>query len=343
MAQTDDLLNIMRDVLLTVKLDNRERFKQMVLETKARTEAALVPGGSGVVDARLRAYFNEADWAAEQMGGVSHLFFLRQLAQDVDQDWPGVLSKLEEIRRILFNRNSALCNVTLDETNWGQFQPKLADFLSALPAAPVNIAPWTPQRGPGFEGLTIPAKVNYVGKGANLFELGYKLHASHMVITNYLRTTWLWERIRVQGGAYGGYCSFDSHSGVFNYLSYRDPNLLDTLDNYDRASEFLRQADLSEDELSKSIIGAIGRLDAYQLPDAKGHTSMVRYLLGITDELRQRRRDEVLSTTLTDFRTFAEVLEQVNQNGLVVVLGSQEDIEAANATRGNWLNVQKVM
>jgi Zn-dependent M16 (insulinase) family peptidase len=191
--------------------------------------------------------------------------------------------------------------------------------------------------------LTIPAKINYVGKGANLYKLGYNLHGSHLVITNFLRTTWLWEKVRVQGGAYGGFCRFDPHSGVFNYLSYRDPNLLSTLDNYNGSSQFLQQVDLSKAEITRSIIGAIGQIDAYQLPDAKGYTSMIRYLIGLTDEFRQQLRDEVLSTTSVNFRAFAEVLQQVNEKGLVVVLGSQEAITEANAGRGDWLKVQKVL
>lgn len=185
--------------------------------------------------------------------------------------------------------------------------------------------------------------MNYVGKAANLYDLGYQLHGSVSVILNYLRSTWLWERVRVQGGAYGGFCLFDRRSGVLSYLSYRDPNLLDTLDNYDQSAEFLRQLDLSDDELIKSIIGAIGLIDAYQLPDAKGYTSMVRYLAGDSNEMRQRLRDQVLSTTAADFEAFVEVLEQVKRQGLVVVLGSEEAIEATNATREGWLKVRKVM
>ena len=77
-------------------------------------------------------------------------------------------------------------------------------------------------------------QVNYVGKAANLYEdAGYKLHGSAYVINKYLGTTWLWDRVRVSGGAYGGFSDFDSHSGMFTYLSYRDPNLLKTVDNYD--------------------------------------------------------------------------------------------------------------
>lgn len=343
LAQADDLLAILRDVLLTVQLDNQERFRQMVLEEKAGQEARLMPEGHHVVNTRLRAHFNEADWAAEQMSGVSYLFFLRRLAQAVDTDWPTVLATLVQIRRILLNRNAMLCNVTLDEANWSRFEPKLAAFLNTLPIASVRLAGWSPQYGPSFEGMTIPTQVNYVGKGSNLYKLGYKLHGSAVVITKYLRNTWLWDRVRVQGGAYGGFCLFDHRSGIFTYLSYRDPNLLVTLDNYDQAGQFLRQLELNEDELTKSIIGAIGDMDAYQLPDAKGYTSMVRHLTGDTDEARQRMRDEILGTTRADFKAFAEGLEQVNSNGLVVVLGSQADIEAANAARQGWLSVFKVL
>ena len=344
MDHADDLLDILRDVLLTVKLDNPARFKQMVLEAKARREAAVVPAGHQIVNTRLKAYLNPAHWAAEQMGGISNLFFLRQLAQDVEQDWPAVLEKLEQIRQTLLNREAALFNVTLDAANWAGFQPKLVDFAHPLPAAPVKLTRWSPPPAPGPEGLTIPAQVNYVGKGANLYELGYQPHGSVAVIANYLRTTWLWERVRIQGGAYGGFCVFDRHAGVFNYLSYRDPNLLETLDNYDQTAQFLRDLDLSREELTKSIIGAIGDMDDYQLPDAKGYTSMARYLIGDTDAARQQRRNEILSTTAADFRAFGEVLEPVKQEGLVVVLGSQEAIQAADDARGgDWLEIQKVL
>jgi Zn-dependent M16 (insulinase) family peptidase len=119
---------------------------------------------------------------------------------------------------------------------------------------------------------------------------------------------------------------------------------LGTLETYDQTSNFLKALDISEDEVSKSIIGAIGSLDAYQLPDAKGYSSMVRHLIGLTDKRRQQHRDEVLATTAADFKAFAEVLAEMNQRGNVVVLGSQEAIESANQARGgDWLRVQKVL
>jgi hypothetical protein len=341
--QAGDLLDILRDILLSLKLDNQERFKQMVLERKAGKEAGLVPGGHQVVNMRLRSHFNTADWIAEQMGGISSLFFVRRLMEEIEEDWPAVLARLEQIREALLHRNNMLVNVTLDQENWQVFRPRLARFISVLPAAPINPMTWHPRPTPDFEGLTIPAQVNYVGKAANLYELGYEMDGSIAVISNYLRTTWLWERVRVRGGAYGGFSAFNKHSGVFSFLSYRDPNLLDTLQVYDETSRFLRDLDLSQEELTKSIIGTIGKMDAYQLPDAKGYSSMIRYITGDTDEKRQQRREEILSTSPADFKAFAEVLERLNQEGHVVVMGSEEAIEAANAKREDWLHVQKVL
>lgn len=345
-AQLPDLLDILRDVLLTVHFDNQARFRQLVLEAKAGMEASLTPGGHAVVSGRLRAHFDEAGWLGETMGGVAQIFFLRQLVQDVENDWEGVLEKLEAIRAALIQRGNLLINLTLDAANWEQIRTRLSALIGELPARETaeRDAAWTPSAFPHHEAFTIPAQVNYVGKGGNLYALGYRRHGSINVIRKYLSTTWLWDKIRVQGGAYGAFASFDWLSGVWNYTSYRDPNLLSTLDHYDGASRFLRGLNLTPDELTKAIIGAISDLDAYQLPDAKGYTAFVRYLTGITDENRQQTRDEVLATTQADFRAFADVLDALNPQGQVVVLGSAEAIGAANEREGGkWLEVTKLL
>ncbi len=344
LAQADDLLAIFRDVLLKVKLDNPARFKQLVLEDKASHEARLVPGGHQVANLRLRSHFSEADWANEQLGGINQLFFLRELADIIDTNWSSVLEKLETIRRTLINRVGMVVNVTLDAANWKMLKPAVDEFISALPSHDAQRQGWVPTYVRNNEGLAIPAQVNYVAKGANLYDLGYSLHGSVTVINNYLRTTYLWERVRVQGGAYGGFCVFDARTGIYSYLSYRDPNLIGTVETYDKASQFLHDLELDDHELVKSIIGAIGAMDAYHLPDAKGFNSMIQYLTGETDAYRQQIREEILATSHEDFRRFGEALAKIREQGQIVVLGSQEALEAANQARGdNWLRVTKVL
>ena len=342
MGQSTELLNILKDILLNTKFNDRERLKQIVLEEKTGLESSLVPSGHIFANRRVRAQFGGAGWVNEQMSGIGYLFALRQIAKDIDKKWDSVLQKLETMRDLLITSKSLICNVTLDAEHWKTFKPHLENFIFAMPEKNVQLSTFDIQPAIEKEGLTIPAQVNYVGKAANLYDLGYEFDGSAEVITGYLRMAYLWEKVRVQGGAYGGFCIFDSNSGVFSFLSYRDPNLDTTLENYDNAAGYLKNLDaksLSDNELTKAIIGAIGDMDSYQLPDAKGYTSMMRYLTGRSDALLQKERDEILSTNGEDFIAFGEVLEKAAKSKAVAVIGSQSAIESAKA----GLKVTKVL
>ena len=151
LPQVQELLAILKDVLLTARLDNRERFKQMVLEEKAQMEQRLIPAGSQMVEMRLRSCFNEADWAEEQMKGVSYLLFLRGLANAVESDWQGVLAVLEDLRGKLVNAGATIANVTLDEKSWSGCEQHLRAFLDALPHAALPHLP-------GCRSVLLPMK-----------------------------------------------------------------------------------------------------------------------------------------------------------------------------------------
>ena len=338
-----EMLAIIEDILLTTQYDNPDRFKQIVTERKARMEGSLVPSGHSVVNRRLGAALTRSGWLSEQTQGLESLFFTRELIERMDADWARVAESFEQIREKVINRKTMLLNVTLDAENWQQVRGQLGGFVGAIPSSELEAAEWTLDASPDAEGLTIPAQVNYVGKGANIYKLGYQPHGSISVVRKYLGTTYIWEKIRVQGGAYGGMLAFDLNSGVFNFLSYRDPNLTATLERYDGTVDFLRNLELDEAERVKAIIGTIGDMDAYQLPDAKGFTSMVRYLSGYSDEVRQQMRDQVLSTTQADFKALAEVFQKVNETGKVAVLGSADAIAEANKEKDDFLKVKTVL
>jgi hypothetical protein len=330
--KSGDLLDIMRDVLLTAKLDDKERFKQMVLETKAGLEAGVVGSGHSVAAARLDAQRSIAGWVGEQMGGLSYLQYIRQLASRVDKDWESVRADMHRIKQLLLQRQGAYINMTGDETTLSHAAPHVDAFLQSLPETSAGPSSWSNTLAARNEAIVVPTQVNYVGKAANLYEdAGYKLKGSSYVINKHLGTTYIWDRVRVSGGAYGGFTDFDTHSGMYTYLSYRDPNLLKTVDVYDGTVDFLRNVDLNQDALTKAIIGTIGDVDGYMLPDAKGYTAFMRHLLNIGDEERQQRRDEILGTTVKDFREFADVLECVKgDKGRVVAVTSSERAKDVN-------------
>jgi Zn-dependent M16 (insulinase) family peptidase len=329
-----EMLSILRDLLLVPRFDDQECFLRIVLEEKTRKESALIPSGHQVVDSRLRAGFDDAGWVEEQLSGIEYLLFLRRLIHRIETDWPTVLTTLEQVLALLLNRQTCICNLTLNEDAFKPFQPELETFLHELPAYHPTLVEWAMDRLSENEGLTIPAQVNYVGKGAQIYDLGYQLDGSIHVILGYLRFTYLWEKVRVLGGAYGAFSVFDPLTGGLTYISYRDPNLTKTLDVYDAASRYLGQLQIDDRELTKAIISTIGHSEPFRLPDAQGFTSMARYLTGVTDAYRQTIRDQILGTTASDFHALESILAEVAKRGRVVILGSKERLEEADLALG---------
>ena len=327
--RADELLAILHDILLLPDFDNRERFRQIVLEHKSEMETSLVPRGHAAVISRLKAHYNEAHWVGEQMGGVDAIFHVRRLADRIDADWPKVLRQLRRIHETLLDRRHLVFNVTVDPDSMPGVLEALAGLIGQLPSRGTFASrTWESPARTTSEALLAPSQVNYVGCAANLFDTGYTLHGSALVITRYLQTAWLWEKIRVQGGAYGGMCSFDQRSGAFVFASYRDPNLAASLEVYKATGAYLENLQLSDDELTRALIGTIGQLDAYQLPDAKGYSSALRYLIDYTDQERQQLRDEVLATTQEHFNTFGRVIRQAFEHPAVAVLCSADAAES---------------
>jgi Zn-dependent M16 (insulinase) family peptidase len=343
--KAQDMLDIIKDVVTSAKLDDQDRFKQMVLETKSSLEGGIIGSGHSFAGTRLDAQRSVSGWVGEEMGGVAYLEQIRRLVARVDSDWEGVKNDLETIRTAILQQKGAMVNLTGDEGALTAADKSLSDFWSSISPLSSAQQTWSTMLPRQNTALVVPTQVNYVCKGANLYEdAGYELSGSSYVINKLLGTTWIWDRVRVSGGAYGGFCDFDTHSGMFSYLSYRDPNLLSTVDVYDGTVDFLRNLDLTEEELQKSIVGTIGDIDSYQLPDSKGRTAFMRHLMGITEEQRQIRRDEVLGTSIKDFREFAEVLDAVRKSGQVVAVTSPEKAELANKERpGFFQEIKRIL
>ncbi|SBW11028.1 Presequence protease 1, chloroplastic/mitochondrial [uncultured delta proteobacterium] len=332
-----DLFSLMEEIILSPDFDRQERFLRMVLEEKARLEHALVPAGHTFVSQRLRSALSATGMMEEATGGVSYLFFLRELADRVAKNWESVRADLTALHGAVFTRQGLDWNITGEEEHKQTLFDGAAKLADALPrpAGPSGSHGITGRTAPAREALLLPAQVNYVGSGGNLYDAGYAYHGSVHVILKQLRTGWLWEKVRVQGGAYGAFCAFDRMAGAFVLASYRDPNVRGTLDIFGRTAKHLASTAISRRELDSAIIGAMGEVDAYMLPDAKGSAAHARALIGDTAESRQKMRDEILSTTQDHFHAFAVHLGKALENGPVCVLGG-DVLEKTAKAEGGW-------
>jgi len=351
LENSEKFFSLLEKVLLKSNFSNRERFRQIVLEEKAQAEASVIPSGHRLIGLRLKSKLTRADWISERINGLENIFFLRRLAERIEHEWEAVEQDLRALRDNIIARNGLIVNVTVDHENYRSLKTSVEDFVSHLPQraakneegiasiavqAELEVSAHQPGRA---EALTAPTQVNFVGKAFPLGTAGARLPASFQVVKKYLDTTFLWEKVRVQGGAYGGFSVLDMNAGIMLFLSYRDPNLVDTLAIYDQAAEFLSGLEISQEELTKSIIGTIGDVDSYQLPDAKGFTSMMHYLTGYSQDIKQKTRDEILATGAHDFVKLADALRQARPQALEAMLTSKSTLDTLDSSQKARLEI----
>eukprot|EP01039_Chlorochromonas_danica_P003801 gene3802-4151_t len=340
------LFDLFREILFTARLDNKKRAVEMLRESKARKEASVVTSGHSYAASRLAARGSFLGYFGEVTGGLTSVRNAGKLLEEAENDWPSLQKRLERIRTAIVRsqqgqQRSVIINLTGDDQLISSAIPSVDAFLDKLPkvdnnAAAVNVLDaWKQQKAQRLlpslnEGFVIPSLVNYVAKGGSIYSPHEEVPGATSVVARYLSTGYMWDKVRVVGGAYGGFARFNEGSGRFLYLSYRDPNLLNTLNAYDGAADHLHAEEVSSEEVLQSIIGSIGDLDSPMTADARGFMSMVNFVLGETDEQRQKWRDGVLHASPRDFKDFAERLQKVKESGQVVVFGSQQAIDKAN-------------
>lgn len=329
MGKLEELFYIYSELLTEYTFDNPKRLVEIIRSAKGNMEESILSHGNHYVMTRLQSYYSHFGGYEEITGGVTYYKFLEKLLEEAEKNPGAVAEKFREVAVLLFTRGNMLVNITSEAEDYPKLEEKINALAGLFPekndvAAELGINPALAN-----EAFPTASAVQYVGKGANLYDLGFAYTGQFDVLKSILGTVYLWDKIRVQGGAYGSSCSFDRYTGDFGLVSYRDPNLTETLDAYDGICDFLEHADFSSDEMTKFIIGCVGQLDPPLTADQKGSVSMTEYLSGITQEIKQKRRDELLSTSLQDLKDYAPLFRKIKETGKICVLGGEEKIKKA--------------
>ena len=274
---------------------------------------------------------------AEQTQGVTYYETVKALLEQASADWPTLLARLEKLRDTLLAKDGLVINLTADPAALDASMPALHAFVDKLPATSAHPAAPAWREAAAMlaqtdEAHAITTQVNYVAAATPLYAPGEKMDGSSYVVARYLSRGYLWDNVRVVGGAYGGGCSLNQNTGVLSFSSYRDPNLQGTVDIYAGTAQVLQELELSDEALEQAIVGAVGDLDSPMTSQQKGFRGLQHHLTGITTETRQQFRDEVLATNRASFSAVAEQLQ--GKELKVSVFGAQEALEKANAARG---------
>ncbi len=324
------MLALIREILQDSLFTDEKRLRELVSQMKSRGEMQLSGNGHSTAVLRANSYGSPVSWYNEQLGGVTYFRFLEDLERDFDARKDELKEKLTELAGHLFCRGNLLVSLTADEEGYRDFAAELPRFLERL--APGQ----QPEGGPlgeGFplevrnEGFTTPGQVVYVARCGNFLQAGLPYTGALRVLRGILGDEYLWNQVRVKGGAYGCMCNFGRTGGGY-FCSYRDPNLSRTNQVYEEIVPYLESFSMEEEELTKFIISAIGSLDRPMNPSEWGVASLQAALCGITDEMRVRDREEVLSCTPETIRGLSVYVKAVLDCGQLCTVGDTLKIEA---------------
>jgi presequence protease len=291
------------------------------------------------VQSRLQSYQSRLGQFDELTDGITYFRFLEELLERVEKNPAQVAGQFLQVAEYVFTQKNALFNVTVEQKDYQKIEKRIAGTVNALSNKQWNVETWPLNAVPLNEGFLTASNVQHVGKGANLYELGFKYSGQFEVLKGLLRTGFLWDKVRVHGGAYGSGNSFDFYTGDYTLLSYRDPNLGETLAVYDEIADFLKHLDISSEELTKIIIGCVGKMDPALTPDLKGKSSMLSHLTGFTHEMKQKLREELLSTQLEDLQGYASLFEKIRDSGHVCALGNEDKLKKSKSIFGQLVKV----
>ena len=310
---TEILAEIFNDTVFT----NKKRLRELIEQDQIGFELNLQNMATQIVSSRLMSYSTKAG-AYNAAAYLPYNKFLKNLLADFDANFDDLVDDLYDVRERLLNRNGLIVSVTAPDELYKKFMPHLDALLKSLNAQNFQREHYSFPCKPLNEGLYSQSRVQYVGKGANFIELGHEYHGALNVLETILRYEYFWTKIRVQGGAYGAFASFNRTGNLF-FGSYRDPNLTKTLETLNGTADFLKNFDVSEREMDKYIIGTLSKVDKPLTPSIKGQLAADFCLSNITYADRQKSRDEILATRQDDIRALSNLVSDcMNQNRLCV-------------------------
>lgn len=318
------LADLMKQQLLLSKWDDGDRFRELLLRTKAQFEQNLAYNGLGIARSRLASYISNRGAYQDLTSGFGYYQFLSDICRVPDLNM--ITSKLKTVQAKLVNQNGLRVGVTCQDEQLKAVKNALPAMLAGLPKNESKAVEYRFAKEPLNEGFQDASKVQYVLKGSDYKKLGFQYSGEMNVLSQLLSTVYLQNTIRVQGGAYGGFAIMDN-AGFLAFASYRDPNLKKTVENYLGASRFLSDLTLDERDLRRLIIGTISGWDRPLNPNQKGYIAVRRYLVGDTLAMLQKERDEILGTTVDDLKGFAKMVKEVMAQNYLCVVGNEKKIE----------------
>ena len=335
----DKALELMEQMLLTSDFTDTKRLGELVAQIKARLQANLSSSGHLVAAMRSMSSFSRYALYQDELKGVAFYRSICHIEKELSESPKSVSDKLAAIAKKLFARNRMLISFTGNNEAYGNAKPSLEKVIAGFNKMSAVGNQAEVHFNTAKEAFIDASQIQYVAKTGDFICEGYEYTGALRLLRIILSYDYLWINVRVKGGAYGCMNTF-LRSGESYFVSYRDPNLSDTLDVYDKIPEYIKSFSPDERDMTKYIIGTFSALDTPMNPEAKGSRSLSAYLEGITYEQIQKERNEILNAQPEDIRRLADLVEAVLKKDSICVIGNENMIKES---AGLFENVEKLI
>lgn len=335
----DKALELMEQMLLSSDFTDTKRLGELVAQIKARLQANLSSSGHLVAAMRSMSSFSRYALYQDELKGIAFYRSICHIEKELSESPKSVSDKLAAIAKKLFARNRMLISFTGNNEAYGNAKPSLEKVIAGFDKMSAVGNQAEVHFNTAKEAFIDASQIQYVAKTGDFICEGYEYTGALRLLRVILSYDYLWINVRVKGGAYGCMNTF-LRSGESYFVSYRDPNLSDTLDVYDRIPEYIKNFSPDERDMTKYIIGTFSALDTPMNPEAKGSRSLSAYLEGITYEQIQKERNEILNAQPEDIRRLADLVEAVLKKDSICVIGNENMIKES---AGLFENVEKLI
>ena len=324
--KVNKLFELAREIVTKTKYADKDRLKAVLSRHQARLDASVKQDGFGYTRTRMNSYLTNRGVFDELTSGLDYYWFVTDLVNKFDEKADEIIDNLTRTADLIFNQRNLVAATTCNKEDLHLVMDGITEFGKSLSKALAVAEVWKFEPTKRNEGLLAASKVQYVMKGYDFKKLGYTWDGKYRVLSKILSSDYLQNKIRVIGGAYGGFAMVSSN-GTLLLASYRDPNLKETLDNYDGIIEYLTGFQADDETMTRYIIGTIAGMDRPLRPSDKGEVAVRRYFEKITPERVQSDRDAVIGTTPADINAMNKLMQDVLAQEAICVYGNEQKLK----------------
>ena len=317
---------MIKEMLLTSKFEDEKRLYEIIAQLKSRLQMSLTSSGHTTAVMRAMSYFSDTACLSEQTSGITFYKLVEHIEKNFNQCKDEVIQKLRETASCIFKADNLMVSYTAEKEGLDSLETEIERLKISLGDSEKEAVKYRFNLKQLNEGYKTSSKVQYVSRAGNFKKEGLEYTGALRILKTILSYDYLWNNVRVKGGAYGCMSGF-GRTGDGYFASYRDPNLENTNKIFEHTTDYIEKFSADERDMTKYIIGTISEMDTPLNPYAKGNRSLTAYLTNLTYQDIQKERDQVLTAKEEDIRALKSHVKAVLKPNNICVIGGEEKIE----------------